>query len=381
MIITSLLDQDFYKFTMGQIALHRFSDAIVRYKFKCRNNIKWDLNHLIRIKEEIKNFCSLRFTPEEIEYLSTIRFLKQSYLDFLKFYHPDPGHVSVSLVDQELQVEIKGPWFLTIYWEVPLLAIISEVYTEHMPLTNFPSALDDLSRKQRIAEEAGFSFVDFGTRRRFSREWHDLVIENLKYSPNLSGTSNVYLAKKYGLKPIGTMAHEFLAVGQAIDVPLVDSQKKMLQVWAEEYRGDLGVALTDIIGINAFLKDLDLYFAKLYDGVRHDSGSPELWASLMINHYKDLGIDPRTKTLVFSDGLDFNAAARLYRSYKDMARISFGIGTNLTHDMPGVIPPQIVIKMVECNGRPVCKLSDSPGKTMCEDQDFILHLKKVFGVE
>lgn len=365
---------------MGQIALHRFSDAIVKYKFKCRNNIKWNLNHLIRIKEEIKNFCSLRFTAEEIEYLSNIRFLKRSYLDFLKFYRPDPDHVLVSLVDQELHVEIEGPWFLTIFFEVPLLAIISEVYTEHMSLRDFPSALDELSKKRKIAEEIGFSFADFGTRRRFSREWHDMVIENLRSSTNLAGTSNVYLAKKYGLKPIGTMAHEFLAVGQAIDVPLVNSQKKMLQVWAEEYRGDLGIALTDIIGINAFLKDFDLYFAKLYDGLRHDSGSPELWASSVIAHYTNLGIDPKTKTLVFSDGLDFNRATRLYRSYKDIVKISFGIGTNLTHDMPGVTPPQIVIKMVECNGRPVAKISDSPGKTMCEDQEFVSHLMKMFGV-
>jgi len=379
MIIRSLLDTDLYKLTMGQVALHQFSGTIVRYKFKCRNDIEWNIGHLVRIKEEIQNFCSLRFTDDELKYLSDIRFFKSSYIDFLKFYRPDPDHISVKLVDKELQIEVEGPWFLTVYWEVPLLAIVSEVYTEHLSLANFPRALERLNEKRKIAEEAGLTFADFGTRRRFSREWHDLVIENLKDSACFTGTSNIFLAKKYGVKPIGTMAHEFLQVGQAIDdVPLIGSQKRMLQAWVDEYRGDLGIALTDVIGIHAFLRDFDLYFAKLYDGLRHDSGPPEMWASLVIQYYKDIGIDPRTKTLVFSDGLNFEKAAKLHKAYSGMAKTSFGIGTNLTNDIGGLTPPQIVIKIVECNGRPVAKISDSPGKGMCEDEDFVQYLKKVF---
>ncbi|MHA2280144.1 MAG: nicotinate phosphoribosyltransferase [Promethearchaeota archaeon] len=378
MIIKSLLDTDLYKLTMGQVALHQFSNTIVKYEFKCRNDGKFNIGHLARLKEEIKNFCSLRFTPEEIKYLSKIRFLKKSYIDFLKFYRPDPDHVTLKLQGEELRIIVEGPWFLTVYWEVPLLAMISEIYTEGISLGNFPRALERLETKKKLAIETGYSFVDFGTRRRFSREWHDLVIENLKELPNFKGTSNIFFAKEYGLTPIGTMAHEFLQVGQALDVPLVDSQKRMLQSWVDEYRGDLGIALTDVIGIDAFLKDFDLYFAKLYDGLRHDSGEPKMWAEKVIKHYKSLGIDPKTKTLVFSDGLDFIKAANLYNQYHNHANISFGIGTNLTNDLGGLTPLQIVMKITECNGRPVAKISDSPGKGMCKDEEYVRYLRKVF---
>jgi len=380
MIIKSLLDTDLYKFTMGQVALHQFPWASVKYKFKCRNEANWSVGHLVRIKEEIEHFCSLRFTKDELSYLESIRFFQPSYTDFLKFYSPDSNHVSVKLVDGELQVSVEGPWFLTVYWEVPLLAIISEVYTEEISLNQFPRALERLEKKKEIAKQYGFSFADFGTRRRFSRDWHDLVIENLVGLPNFTGTSNVYLAKKYDIKPIGTMAHEFLQVGQALDVPLHQSQSRMLQSWVDEYRGDLGIALTDVITFDAFLKDFDSYFAKLYDGLRHDSGCPDVWARKAINHYKALGIDPKTKTLVFSDGLDFEKAAHLHTIFSDKANVSFGIGTNLTNDLGGLTPLQIVMKIVECNGRPVAKISDSSGKSMCEDAEYVKYLKKVFDV-
>jgi nicotinate phosphoribosyltransferase len=208
------------------------------------------------------------------------------------------------------------------------------------------------------------------------------LVAFLKYSGlNFVGTSNVWLAKKHGLAPIGTMAHEFLQAGQATGGWLPDSQKRMLQAWTDEYRGDLGIALTDVIGIDAFLKDFDLYFAKLYDGLRHDSGDPYWWADKVIAHYENLGIDPKTKSLVFSDGLDFNKCAELHETYKNITNVSFGIGTNLTNDFNDVVAPKIVIKMIECNGQPVAKISDSPGKGMCEDSDYVDHLKKVFGVE
>ena len=194
------------------------------------------------------------------------------------------------------------------------------------------------------------------------------------------GTSNVYLAKKYDLKPIGTHAHEFFQIFQATNVPLINSQREALQSWTNEYRGDLGIALTDIIGIDAFLKDFDLYFAKLYDGVRHDSGSATEWADKVIAHYEKLGIDPKTKTLVFSDGLDFNKCADLHKIYGDVINVSFGVGTFITNDFDGITPLQIVMKIVECNGRPVAKISDSPGKGMCEDLEYVSYLKKVFNV-
>lgn len=381
MIINSLLDTDFYKFTQGQVALHQFPSAQVKYKFKCRTpDAEWGLGHLIRIRQEIDNFCSLRFTEDELDYLKNIRFFKPSYIDFLRLYKPDRKHISVNLSNGALDITVEGPWFLTIYFEVPVLAIVSEIYTEHISLNSFPRALDKLKRKAAIAETSGFPYADFGTRRRFSRQWHDLIVETLKTSDNFKGTSNVLMAKNHGVTPIGTMAHEFFMVAQALDVSIVGSQKLMLQAWVDEYRGDLGIALTDVISTDTFLKDFDLYFAKLYDGLRQDSGSPYEWADKVIKHYRDLGIDPLTKSLIFSDGLDFELCRDIYKRYGDQAKISFGVGTNLTNDLGALTPLQNVMKIVECNGQPVAKISDSPGKGMCEDADYVAYLKKVFGL-
>jgi nicotinate phosphoribosyltransferase len=187
------------------------------------------------------------------------------------------------------------------------------------------------------------------------------------------------LAKKYDLTPIGTMAHEFLMAGQAF-VRISESQKYMLEAWVKEYRGDLGIALTDTIGIDAFLRDFDSYFAKLYDGVRQDSGDPFDFGEKVIKHYQKMRIDPRTKRAVFTDGLDIPTALSLHEKFGSRIDTSFGIGTNLTNDL-GPAPINIVVKMVECNGQPVAKISDSPGKQMCEDEEYVNYLKKVFGIE
>ncbi len=203
----------------------------------------------------------------------------------------------------------------------------------------------------------------------------------MKDLPNFIGTSNVYFAKKYNLKPIGTMAHEWIMAGQGQeDVSLRNSQKAMLQAWCNEYRGDLGIALSDTLGVDAFLEDFDLYFAKLYDGIRHDSGDPDVWARKVICHYSKLGVEPKTKTLVFSDGLTFETAAKIYNKFKFAAKVSFGIGTNLTNDFEDITPLQIVMKIVKCNGLPVAKISDSPDKGMCNDKEYLTYLKKVFNI-
>lgn len=374
---------------MGQLALHQFPWVDVEYDFKCRNKVDWDHKHLLKIKKEVEHFCSLKFTEEELDYLSSIRFFKKSYIDFLKLYQPDISHITVDLKDGELCVSVKGPWFLTIYFEVPILAIINEVYFEdYLTGPVITSGREILKQKKQFIQKHPFPFVDFGTRRRFSHNWHEEVIWALKDidaavagAPVFKGTSNVYFAKKYGLTPIGTHAHELFQVFQGVDCSLKNFQKEALQAWVDEYRGDLGIALTDIIGIDAFLEDFDLYFAKLYDGVRHDSGSPENWARKVINHYKKLGIDPKTKTLIFSDGLTMGRAADLYDKYSDEVNVSAGIGTSLTNDFDTINPLQIVMKIVECNGRPVAKISDSSGKSMCKDERYVEYLKKVFNVE
>lgn len=381
-IIKSLLDTDFYKFTMGQVAFNQFPNVDVEYRFKCRNQANWNRDKVKRITQELHSFAELRFTKDELDYLSGLGYFKPNYIEFLRTYQPNVEHLTCGWLpnQNELAITVKGPWFSTIYWEVPLLAIVNEVYFSDMPSITADSGLDRLTKKLDFIEKNPFPFIDFGTRRRFSAFWHGVVTGTLKGCPSYKGTSNVLMAKERGVTPVGTMAHEFLQVGQALDVPLIDSQKRMLQSWMDEYRGKLGIALTDVIGIDAFLKDFDLYFAKLYDGLRHDSGDPCDWADKVIAHYKSLGIDPKTKTLVFSDGLDFNKAHALYEKYKDQAKVTFGIGTNLTNDFAGVTPLQIVMKIVRCNGRPVAKISDSPGKGMCEDSQYVDYLRKVFSV-
>ena len=379
MIIDSLLQTDAYKFSMGQVVLHQFSSAQVEYEFKCRNNIKWTAAQVAKIRCEADCFSELKFTQDELNYLASIRYIKKDYVDFLKLYQPDISHVAIDLVDNKLKISIKGPWFLTIYWEVPLLAIVSEVYSQANDRKNFQIGKERFDEKLNWFNNHPFPLSDFGTRRRYCGMLHDYVVSKLAGNPNFVGTSNVYLAKKYNANPIGTMAHEFLQAGQALDVPLIDSQKRMLQSWVNEYRGDLGIALTDVIGIDAFLKDFDLYFAKLYDGLRHDSGDPEVWADKVIDHYKKLKIDSKTKSLVFSDGLNFEKAYALYEKYKNVSKPMFGIGGYLTNDT-NLIPPNIVIKMTKCNGRPVAKLSDSVGKGMCNDIDYVFYLRKVFKI-
>ena len=199
--------------------------------------------------------------------------------------------------------------------------------------------------------------------------------------PNVfRGTSNVLLAKELNITPIGTMAHEFLQAFQALDVRLRDFQKAALETWVQEYRGDLGIALTDVVGMDAFLRDFDLYFAKLFDGLRHDSGDPYEWGDKAYAHYRKLKIDTKTKMLTFSDGLNLPKAWELHQYFKDRFQVSFGIGTNLTNDM-GQTPLNIVLKLVECNGQSVAKISDSPGKTMTDNDTFLAYLRQVFQIE
>ena len=188
------------------------------------------------------------------------------------------------------------------------------------------------------------------------------------------------MARRHGLVPIGTMAHEYLQVHQALDYRLRDFQKMALENWVKEYRGDLGIALTDVITMDSFLGDFDLYFAKLFDGIRHDSGDPIKWGEKAIAHYQNLRLDPATKILTFSDGLDLPRSFDLYRHFADRTKVGFGIGTDLTHDL-GVEPLSLVMKLVQCNGTPVAKISDAPEKTLCDDETFLAYLRQVFSLD
>jgi len=392
-IIKSLLDTDLYKFTMMQTALHQFSTSIVEYSFKCRNGANWTAEILEEVNAEVDHFCSLRFTNEELDYLNTIPFMKKDFIDFLGLYQPNRKHIHLWINEEgELQVSVKGPWYLTLPFEVPVLSIINQIYfekTSHIVYNSsddnnsiIQSGLNRLDRKFKEALTSQVPFSDFGTRRRYSFLWQGTVLNKLKDLPNFTGTSNVYFAMKYNLTPIGTMAHEFIMAGAGQnDVPLIKSQQKMLQAWVDEYRGDLGIAISDTYGVDAFLNDFDLYFAKLYDGVRHDSGEPIEWAWKIIKHYEKLEIDPKTKTLIFSDDLTITKAAHIYELLSPHIKVAFGIGTHLTNDLEGITPLQIVMKIISCNDRPVAKLSDSPGKGMCKDENFLTYLKDVFKIK
>ncbi len=387
MIIESLLDTDLYKFTMMQCVLHQFPGAQVEYKFKCRTPHMNLQEVLPQINEELDHLCTLTFKKEELEYLRSLRFIKSDYVDFLELFHLKRSYVQVSPVegsDTEIELRIKGPWLHTILFEIPILAIINECYyRKNVPNPDYEEGRKRLASKIQLIKEMpnseGLSISDFGTRRRFSRAWQKEVIEVLQrdLSDNFTGTSNVLIAMENNLTPHGTMAHEYLQACQALGPRLRDTQTYGFEMWAREYRGDLGIALSDVYGTKAFLKDFDLFFCKLFDGARHDSGDPILWGEQMINHYKRHRIDPKSKTLIFSDLLTFPRVIELYNQFHGRIRLGFGVGTNLTNDL-GYTAMQNVIKMVRCNDQPVAKISDSPEKSMCEDPGYLNYLKQVF---
>ncbi|WP_373501170.1 nicotinate phosphoribosyltransferase [Desulfococcus sp.] len=385
MIINSLLDTDLYKLTMMQGVLHQFPWAEVEYEFKCRDE-GIDLTPVVdQVAAEIDHLCTLRFTREELDYLGAMRFMKKDFIQFLRLFHLQRDYVHVRNENGLFRINITGPWLHTILFEVPVLAIVNEVYFRDIqPHPDFEAGREKLMEKISLVrasneENLGFGFSDFGTRRRFSRTWQDRIISTLKKElpRNFIGTSNVYFAGKYDLTPIGTMAHEWIMAPQALGPRLVDSQKFALEHWAQEYRGDLGIALSDTVGFESFLSDFDMYFAKLFDGCRHDSGDPFQWGDRLIAHYRKLKVDPRSKRAIFSDGLSFKRAIEIARYFKGRMQTAFGIGTNLTNDITEKAV-QIVIKMIRCQGAPVAKISDSPGKQMCKDVEYLTYLKSVF---
>ncbi len=390
MIIDSLLDTDLYKFTMMQVVLHHFPGAQVEYRFKCRTDGVDLVPYVDEIREEIEQLCSLRFRERELEYLRSFRFIKSDFVDFLGLFQMNAKYITVRASeagDGQIDIVVKGPWLHTILFEIPVLAIVNEIYFRNT------ARLPDYAEGRRRLEEkialitsdpalSEIRIADYGTRRRFSRLWHEEVILTCKrkLGEAFAGTSNVMYAMRDNVLPLGTMAHEYLQACQALGPRLRDSQTFGFEMWAKEYRGDLGIALSDVYGFDAFLRDFDMYFCKLFDGARHDSGDPFEWGERLIRHYEHNRVDPRSKTLVFSDALTFPLMIALYSRFKDRAKVAFGIGTNLTNDL-GYTPLQIVIKMVRCNGQPVAKLSDTPAKNMCDDDAYLQYLRQVFEIK
>jgi nicotinate phosphoribosyltransferase len=390
-IIQSLLDTDLYKFTMWQAMLHSHPQTQAEYSFVCRNQPAYPLAELLAdVNEQLDHLCSLRFTPGELAYLRGLRYIKSDFVDFLRIFSFQREFITATAKGDVLRIQANGPQVHTMAFEIFVLAIVNELYFRRFDAqAAMRQGRERLRAKvellRALADEPAarhpFEFFDFGVRRRFSRDWQREVVGTLRREVPMyfKGTSNVLLAKELELVPIGTMAHEYLQTYQALGVRLRDFQKAALEGWVQEYRGDLGVALTDVVGMDAFLADFDLYFAKLFDGLRHDSGDPVVWGEKALAHYTKLRIDAHTKRLVFSDGLDLQTAIRLYRTFADRTQTGFGIGTNLSNDV-GFTPLNIVMKLTGCNGQPVAKLSDSPGKTLCEDQTFLAYLRQVFRI-
>ena len=389
-VVTSLLENDLYKFTMWQALLHSHPGAQAEYRFVCRNTPVFPLAQLKdEVEAELDRLCSLSFTQDELDYLRSLRFIKSDFVDFLSVFRFQRRFIEVSAAGEQLQIVARGPLVHVMGFEIFVLYIVNELYFRRLPAGEeiLATARQRLQDKIRLVQDSAadlngsepFVFFDFGLRRRYSGAWHDEVVRTLQQAlpDNFRGTSNVLLAKRYGLTPIGTMAHEYLQAYQAFGFRLRDFQQAALEGWVQEYRGDLGIALTDVVGMDAFLADFDLYFAKLFDGLRHDSGDPLVWGEKAIAHYHKLRIDPQTKRLVFSDGLNLPRAIELYRHFRGRIPTSFGIGTDLSNDTPHKAL-NIVMKITACNGQPVAKLSDAPGKTLCEDQTFLAYLRQVF---
>lgn len=395
-IIHSLLDTDLYKFTMLQVVLHKFPQTHSVYHFRCRNledTVYPLVDILDDLNEQLDHLCNLKYKEDELQYLRKLRFIKSDFVDYLELFQLKRRFIHAS-IDEEgrLDIRIEGPMVQAMMFEIFVLAIVNELYFSRIKTDEvwaegerrLQAKLELIQQYEKAQQpnDPPFLVSDFGTRRRYSFEWQKHVVAAFHNTvPNVfRGTSNVLLAKELNITPIGTMAHEFLQAFQALDVRLRDFQKAALETWVQEYRGDLGIALTDVVGMDAFLRDFDLYFAKLFDGLRHDSGDPYEWGDKAYAHYRKLKIDTKTKMLTFSDGLNLPKAWELHQYFKDRFQVSFGIGTNLTNDV-GQTPLNIVLKLVECNGQSVAKISDSPGKTMTDNDTFLAYLRQVFQIE
>lgn len=368
---------------MDQVVWSKYSSAWVRYHFKCRTKNVNLLPYKKKIEQKIEELHGLTPTPQETEFLKKQGYFNESYLSTFSQKQLNCNYVKVTEKNNDLDIEIEGPWHDTIDFEVPILGIVNEVYFEqfHSDLIfrEGDRRLDEkIIKLQDIYEEGlkhperhPFKLMEFGTRRAFSRDWQAHVVSRLKKElPKeiFSGCSNVALAMDNDLVPQGTMAHEYLMAHQAF-VPLHMAQIKALYVWNEIYRGKLGIALSDTYTFDQFLRDFDLALASLFSGARHDSGDPFAWGFKLLDHYEKLGINSFTKTGAWTDSLDLDLSYRLWCWFSERIRAVFGIGTNLTNDL-GVDPLSIVIKMTHCNGMPLIKISDEPSKAMCEDEKF-----------
>ncbi|XBC39053.1 MAG: nicotinate phosphoribosyltransferase [Buchnera aphidicola (Nurudea shiraii)] len=388
-ILKNFLDTDAYKFHMQQAVFYHYPDVSVSSKFLCRGINRFGCYSKVLLQQIEMMSSTLYLTHDEYIYLSSFPFFEKEYLLWLKNFRYDISQVKIFNNKGKLCICIHGLWKEVILWEVPLLSLISEiVHTNESPHITKKIALDFLKKKifnflkkTKNINMSNLKIIDFGTRRRFSYNVHFAIVKFLKKNfPWLVGTSNYHISRMLNISPVGTQSHEWFQAHQQISPILKNSQKMALKIWLKQYKQKLGIALTDCISMDSFLNDFNFNLANSYQGLRHDSGDPFKWGKKAICHYKSLGIDPFTKTLLFSDNLNFNKIEKLFYFFKKKINIIFGIGTQLTCDIPNVTPLNIVIKLVECNGKPVAKISDSSGKTVCCNKMFMKDLKFAFNL-
>lgn len=368
--LKSILDNDFYKITMQNAVVKLFPNEKVKYQFINRGKHHFPEGFAEELRKSVNAMAELKLTKDEKQFLKeTCPYLELPYLDFLGGYHYDPSEVKIVQTENDLQVTVEGEWYRTILWEVPLLGLISELHYEmnHLERDSNEMVIGKTLEKANQLNKLGVTFAEFGTRRRHSYKVQDLVVEALvqNKTSKFIGSSNVHFAMKYGVKPIGTHAHEwFMFHAAEYGFKMVNALS--LEHWVDVYRGDLGVALSDTYTTDVFFQQFDKKFAKLFDGVRHDSGDPIEFANKTIKHYEENGINPLFKYIIFSDGLNLEKVEEITKACKDRIGISFGIGTNLTNDV-GLKPMNIVMKLIAAqsiNGDwiPTVKLSDEKGK-------------------
>ncbi|WP_294331336.1 nicotinate phosphoribosyltransferase [uncultured Chryseobacterium sp.] len=368
--LNSILDNDFYKITMQNAVVKLFPGSIVKYEFINRGKHQFPEGFDVALREAVNKMAELKLTKEEKKFMArTCPYIDLPYLDFLEGYHYDPSEVKIHQEGRDLSVMVEGLWYRTILWEVPLLALISELHYEmnHMERDSNEVVMSKTLEKADALAKLGVTFAEFGTRRRHSHKVQNLVMEALtqKKESTFIGTSNVHFAMKYGVKPIGTHAHEWFMF-HAAEYGFKMANELALEHWVDVYRGDLGVALSDTYTTDVFFQQFDKKFAKLFDGVRHDSGDPLEFADKTIAHYQKHGINPLFKYIIFSDGLNLEKVEEITNYCRGKIGISFGIGTNLTNDV-GLKPMNIVMKLIGVQAPnkeliPTVKLSDEHGK-------------------
>ncbi|MGD6858607.1 MAG: nicotinate phosphoribosyltransferase [Enterobacteriaceae bacterium] len=388
-IITSILDNDIYKFCMQQAIFHNYKKIKVKMKFYSRdeNNFGKYSNSIL---EQIKMMENVRLTIKEFYFLQKFSFFKIDYLNWLYRFSYNTKDVVIYNKNRKLYIEIEGLWCNVILWETPLLSIISEIIlNDRYPNIKTKFIIDNLNKKiknfyyfSKKFNISKFYIVDFGTRRRFSKKSHYKIVSFLtKKFPNFIGTSNLKLSEINNIPCLGTQSHEWYQVHQQIVNNIVISQKIALYKWLKEYPKNINIALTDCINTDVFLKDFDFNLSRLYNGVRNDSGDPIVWANKIISHYKKFNIKTSNKILVFSNNLNFKKSLFIYLKYFNKINLLFAIGTNLTCDIPNVKPLNIVIKVIKCNDMPVAKISDSFDKIVCCDKSFLIYIKKIFNIK